>query len=509
MTHQSSMHQRGAATPSLIHNWLSLAGIILAASSFFAVACLITLDFYRGFKNPYMGILTYLAAPLFLIAGLLMIAGGALWERHRRRRRHPGAIPAFPRIDLNVPRQRHTFIAVVVATVLFLLLTAVGSYRTYQFTESVAFCGETCHTIMTPEFTAYQESPHARVACVQCHIGPGASWYVKSKLSGAYQVYATLVDEYPRPIPTPVENLRPARETCEQCHWPRKFFGEVVRDFPHYLADRRNSPWTIRMLVKIGGGDPSFGQAGGIHWHMAIANKVEYIARDQERQDLPWVRLTDSHGKVTVYQNTDQPLTPERIGAATPRVMDCVDCHNRPTHIYHAPVDAVDTALHNGRLDRNLPYIKREAVAALTKNYPDTPQALAGIAKNLMQFYQGNTPDLAPADSQSVAAAVTEVQNIYRRNFFPDMKVTWRVYPDDVGHLDFPGCFRCHDGKHTSADGKKIPRDCKTCHLIIVQGPAEKPETSLAGLEFQHPVDISGAWRETACSDCHDGALEE
>ena len=501
--------QPAAPFLSLLRNWVSLAGIILAASSFFTVAFLIALDFFRGFKNPYMGILTYLAAPAFLIAGLLMIAFGALWERHRRRKQKPGDIPAYPRIDLNVPRQRHTFIVVVMVTMLFLLFTAVGSYRTYQFTESVTFCGKTCHSIMTPEYTAYQESPHARVECVQCHIGPGASWYVKSKLSGAYQVYAALADKYPRPIPAPIENLRPARETCEQCHWPRKFFGEVERDFPHYLPDEQNSPWTIKMLVKIGGGDPSFGQIGGIHWHMAIADKIEFIASDTERQVIPWVRLTDRSGKVTVYQSADNPLKPGQVAAARPRVMDCIDCHNRPTHIYHAPVDSVNTALHSGRIDHQLPSIKKEAVQALVKTYPDTEQALASISKTLTEFYETNYPGLTKTSSQSVVAAVTEVQSIYRRNFFPGMQVNWRVYPDNIGHMNFPGCYRCHDGDHRSADGKKIVHDCNACHTIIVQGPAAKPETSLAGLEFKHPVDISGLWKQTKCSDCHAGSLVE
>ncbi len=501
--------KQAAPSPSLLHNWLSLAGIILAASSFFAVACLIALDFFHGFTNPYMGILTYIVAPAFLVAGLWAIAFGALWERHRRRKRKPGVIPAFPRIDLNVPRQRHAFIAVAVATVVFLLLTALGSYRTYQFTDSVIFCGKTCHAIMTPEYTAYQESPHARVECVQCHIGPGASWFVKSKLSGAYQVYATLMDKYPRPIPTPIENLRPARETCEQCHWPRKFFGEVERDFPHYLPDEQNSPWTTRMLVKIGGGDPSFGLVGGIHWHMAIANKIEYVASDKERQVIPWVRLTDRNGKVTVYQSTDHPLKPEQIASAQPRVMDCMDCHNRPSHIYHSPVDSVNTAIRAGRIALNLPFIKEKAVKALVKTYPGTEDAFSGISTTLTKFYETKYPGLAKTDSQGVAATVAEVQSIYRHNFFPDMKVNWRVYPDNIGHMNFPGCYRCHDGNHVSAEGKTISHDCNACHIIIAQGPEGKPETNLAGLEFKHPVDISDAWQQMRCSDCHDGSLVE
>jgi nitrate/TMAO reductase-like tetraheme cytochrome c subunit len=496
-------------SPSLLHNWVSLAGIILAASSFFAVACLIALDFFRGFTNPYVGILTYVVAPAFLIAGLLMISAGALWERHRRRNLKPGDIPAFPRIDLNVPRQRHAFIGVAVVTAVFFLSTALGSYRTYQFTESVTFCGITCHSVMKPEYTAYLESPHARVACVQCHIGPGAGWYVKSKLSGAYQVYATIVDRYPRPIPTPIDNLRPARATCEQCHWPQKFYGATERTFHHYLPDEQNSLWTIQMLVKVGGGDARFGAVGGIHWHMAIANKIEYIASDNERQVIPWVRLTDQHGKATVYQSTDNPLKPEQIAAAQPRVMDCIDCHNRPTHVYHAPTDSVDLALQTGRIDRTIPHIKEQAVQALTRKYSTTGDAGRGIAETLTTFYQSKDPAFARTNATLIAQAVAETQRIYTQNFFPSMNVNWRVYPDNIGHLNFPGCYRCHDGNHTSADGKTITHDCNACHTLVAQGPAGKLETNLAGLDFKHPQDISGLWQQMKCSDCHAGSLVE
>jgi hypothetical protein len=236
-----------ASPPSLIRNWASLAGIILAMASFFAVACLIAIDLFRGMTNPYVGILTYIVAPAFLIVGLLLILAGALWERRRRRRLEPGAVAALPRIDLNVPRQRHAFVVVAAATATFLLLTALGSYRTYQFTESVGFCGTTCHSIMRPEY------------------------------------------------------------------------------------DEASSPWTIRLLVKIGGGDPSFGPVGGIHWHMYIADRIEYIHTGRERQVIPWVRMTDQRGTVTVFQARDKPLTPAQVAAARPRVMDCTDCHNRPT----------------------------------------------------------------------------------------------------------------------------------------------------------------------------------
>jgi len=496
--------------PSLLRNWLSTAGIILAASSFFAAVCLIAIDYFGSFKNPYMGILTYLVAPAFLVAGLLLIAAGALGERRRRRRMRPGELPRYPRLDLNVPRQRRAFIAVSVATFLFLILTALGSYRTYQFTESVAFCGTTCHTIMRPEYTAYQESPHARVACVQCHIGPGAGWFVKSKLSGAYQVYATIVDKYPRPIPAPIKNLRPAQETCEQCHWPRKFYGAAERVIPHYLPDETNSPWTIRLLLYIGGGDPAFGPAGGIHWHMNIANRIEYVATDSQRQDIPWVRVTDARGNATVYQSTVSPLTQAQLAASRPRTMDCIDCHNRPTHIYNPPLTSVNLAISTGRIDSTIPFIKRQAVRALTAPYASTAAAFSGISTGLTAFYDSAYPGRPAAATARLRRAITAVQIVYAHNFFPGMKVDWRVYPDNIGHQNSPGCFRCHDGNHASADGRTIRHGCTTCHAIVAQGPGQAAATVAAtGLDFQHPVDIGGVWQTMLCSDCHHGAVVE
>jgi hypothetical protein len=499
-----------ARVPSLIHNWISLGGIILASCSLFAVVCLIAIDFFRGFRNQYLGILTYIVAPVFLIGGLSLIAAGVLWERHCRRKLAPGQVPEFPRIDLNVPRQRHTLILVAVVTLALLLLTALGSYRTYQYTESVQFCGQVCHTVMRPEYAAYQQSPHAEVACVQCHVGPGAGWYVKSKLSGAYQVYATLFNKYSRPIPAPPQDLRPIRLDCEQCHWPKKFFGTTEKVWHHYLPDQTNSDWTIRMLLKIGGGDPAFGPVGGIHWHMAIANKVEYISTSTNLQVIPWVRLTDAQGRVTVYQTRDHPLKPTQVASAKIHVMDCVDCHNRPTHIFYPPVYSVDLAMSTGRISTNLPDIKEQAVRALTGKYATTADAFQGIAQKLTAAYQTNDSGLGRTHSNLVAQAVREVQTIYAHNFFPQMKVTWQVYPDNIGHLYSDGCFRCHDGNHVSAEGKTITHDCHACHDISAQGRGAALTTiTQQGLSFEHPVDIGGMWKEYNCSFCHDGGLVE
>ena len=262
-----------------------------------------------------------------------------MWlERRRVRRTGIHSLPRWPVIDLNDPRYRNATIIFTGAALLLLFLSVFGSFQAYEATESVAFCGLTCHSVMAPEHTTYQNSPHARVRCVDCHVGPGADWYVKSKLSGSYQVYSVLFHKYPQPIPAPIHSLRPAQETCERCHWPEQFFGGKEKTNVHFLPDEKNTRWTVKLLVKIGGGNPTTGQTEGIHWHMNIGSKVEYIATDAARQQIPWVQMTDlTTGKVTEYMSTSSPLTKEEIAAAEHRRMDCMDCHNRPSHKFRSP----------------------------------------------------------------------------------------------------------------------------------------------------------------------------
>ncbi|MBM4047169.1 MAG: cytochrome C, partial [Planctomycetes bacterium] len=408
----------------------------------------------------------------------------------------------FPRLDLNLPKHRNVCLGVIIGAFVFALMTTLGSYRAYQFTESVQFCGLTCHSVMKPEHTAYINSPHARVTCTECHIGPGATWFARSKLSGTYQIYATLADKFERPIPTPLKNLRPAQETCEHCHWPQKFFGAVERVRTHFLSDEQNSPWTIRMLLKVGGGDPNHGPVGGIHWHMNVANRVEYIAQDDARQIIPWVRVTDRDGTATVYQSEGSKLTSEQIAKAPVRRMDCIDCHNRPTHIFRSPNESLDTALSVGRIDPTIPFIRKTAAAALVQPCATEAQGRDQIAEKLGVYYANYK------DPAKIRAAIAEVQRIHRDNFFPEMKVNWRVYPDNIGHLNWPGCFRCHDGEHVSESGKKISAECNDCHTLIAQGRGASLDTvSAKGLEFQHPSDEIPPGAK--CADCHTGGPQQ
>jgi len=495
--------------PSIFYNWTTAVGALIAAVTFSIIFLLYLIDLVVKKTTIYLGLVTFVILPILLIFGLALIGVGAFLERRRLARGTPSAFSGLIRIDLQNMTHRNALVLGLTGAGVFLLASAVGTYKAYQKTESVAFCGQLCHSVMHPEFTAYQTSPHARVACVQCHIGPGADWFVKAKLSGAYQVYAVAANVYPRPIPTPVRNLRPARETCEQCHWPEQFFGARKDVNHHFLADEANTPWPITVLINVGGGSEATGKVEGIHWHMAIANKVQYIARDGSRQEIAWVRVEDRTGKVAEYSDAERPLTPEERARAEVRTLDCIDCHNRPSHVYRSPVQAVNEAMAIGRIDRTLPYIKREAVKALDAEYPDTPSALRAIEERLTKFYQESYPEVFASRRAAVDGAVAGVQRVYQQNFFPEMKVSWNRYPDNIGHSQFVGCFRCHGERLRTAEGQTITKDCAACHSILAQGTDPATGTySPKGLAFQHPVDVEGAEKEGNCTECHAGGAE-
>lgn len=483
----------------LTHNLISLFGMLLSAFGFIIGTTLIVIDMQTHFDNPYTGIFTYMVVPAILAGGLLLILAGALIERKRRLKGTREA-SSLPIINLNENKQLRNFMAIIVVTLMFICISVIGGYRAYHFTESVEFCGKTCHEVMKPEYTAYQNSPHANAGCTKCHIGPGADFFVKAKINGLYQVYSTMFNKYNRPIPAPVHNLRPAKETCYTCHWPEKFFGAAELKRTYFRADEENSPWTIQMLLKVGGGKSEHGHAQGIHWHVTGKNKIEYIAADEKRLEIPWVRMTDEEGNETIFQNSDKgrQLTAEQIAAAEIRTMDCIDCHNRPTHQYHSPERSLNAALSVGLLDPEMPEIKLNGIEALTGDYKTEGEALMGIEELISEAY--------PDGGDQVEQAIVTLQKIYSQNMFPEMNVSWKEYPDHIGHMITPGCFRCHNGDHENEQGQVISRECNSCHTIISQGPGtDVSSINTGGLEFKHPEDIEEEWKETRCDDCHTG----
>jgi nitrate/TMAO reductase-like tetraheme cytochrome c subunit len=492
----SEKSERSGTFRRHFHNWVSWAGAVLAASAIFAFLFLFAIDLTAGERNAYVGILAYLVAPGFFVLGLVLMGVGALLHKRAERRRGRREHHVFT-IDLARPRDRRVLAVFALGSVGFLFLTALGSYETYHYMETVEFCGQRCHVPMEPQFVAAQHTAHAKVLCVECHVGPGATAYLKTKLNGVKQLYHAVRGDFDRPIFVSEANPRPPQQICTQCHWPEKFAGTVERTYHHFLSDEANTPFTVRLLLNVGGGDPTHGPVGGIHWHMNIANKVEYIASDEQLTKIPWVRVTNAQGLATEYRSPDFKDDPARHKV---RTMDCMDCHSRPAHKVQSPNDAVDIAMAAGRIDRTIPNAKAKVVETLTQPYATKPEALQAIATSLRQAY----PDPARANP-----LIEQAQAIYRQNFFPEMKMDWRTHPDHLSHKDWDGCFRCHDGKHKTADGQKsiAASDCRSCHIILAQGGGEQLEQlSAKGHDFIH---VDTEFSDFSCAECHTGGVQK
>ncbi|MEI7812796.1 MAG: NapC/NirT family cytochrome c [Ignavibacteria bacterium] len=491
--------------PSPFFNWISLIGLTIALISLFMILFLFIISFFFNRGGSYLGVVMYMILPVFLTMGAILIPVGMYLTFRRNKKKEPGQSDTWPKVDLNIVRHRNGFMVFVIGTAVFLMISAVGSYEAFHFTESVEFCGKTCHNIMIPEYTAYQNSPHAKVACVECHVGAGAGWYVKSKMSGLYQVYTSLMNIYPRPIETPIKNLRPARETCEQCHWPQKFYARQLRIERHYLADSANTEWDINLVMKIGANLSALGLQEGIHWHINPDTKIEYSTSDEKREVIPWVKYTNiKTGKSVVFKSTEGQ---GKGSTSEVRTMECIDCHNRPSHNYQPPTFFINNAITAGFIPKSLPNIKATAMDILGKKFSTTDSSLNFIKSEVTKYYQTNYPQIYAGNGKIVQQAISGIQNAFSQNIFPEMKVRWDVYPNNIGHLQFNGCFRCHDGKHVSPEGRVISKDCNLCHTITAQGTLKDMQTGLsnAELEFKHPADVGDSWKEMLCTECHTG----
>jgi nitrate/TMAO reductase-like tetraheme cytochrome c subunit len=454
-----------ARTVRLIRSPLSVAGMVLTTISAVLFLIVFLADLFGWHSNPYVGIIFFLILPAIFLFGLALIPLGAWIERRRRARGGAPSDVHWPRFDLNDSVQRRAAVIIFMVSLANIVIVSLAAYRGVEYMDSPQFCGQVCHTVMKPEFTAYQDGPHSRVACVQCHIGSGASSFAKAKISGVRQVLAVSFHTYARPIPSPVQDMRPARDTCERCHWPEKFHGDKVRRVYEYAGDEKNTESVTTLQVHVGGGSERLGIAQGIHWHMNVANEVEYIATDDKRQVIPWVRVKDRFGKVREY--TTQGVTPDQLARGERRRMDCMDCHNRPSHLMAAtPERAVDEMIARGAIPRTLPFVRREAVKAVKTSYATQEAAGDGIPRTLRDFYRSQYPRAYASQRAEVEKAVQAAETIYRRNVFPEMNIQFGTYANNIGHMDFPGCFRCHDDEHNATDGKKIGQDCESCHKI-------------------------------------------
>jgi hypothetical protein len=449
----------------LIRSPISVAGMVLTTISAVLFLVVFFADLFGFHSNPYIGLVFFVILPGLFILGLLLIPLGAWIERRRRLAGKSPAELRWPRLDLNEPDQRRTAVAIFALTIVNIVIVSLGAYRGVEYMDSVQFCSSACHSVMKPEGTAHQNGPHARVACVQCHIGSGAASFAKAKVSGTRQLLAVAFQTYSRPIAAPVTNMRPARETCEQCHWPEQLHGDRIARLVEYADDEKNTASVTTLHVHVGGGSERLGIATGIHWHMNIANDVEYIATDARRQVIPYVRLKDRSGTVREYFT--EGVTPEQLAKGERRRMDCLDCHNRPAHTMAATAErSVNAAMARAEIPTTLPFVHREAVKVLKASYPTQEAAADAAGKSLRGFYRGTYPEMATSRAQDVEKAVAATTRIYRENVFPEMNIQFGTYPNHIGHIDSPGCFRCHDDNHKAKDGKTIGQECDTCHTI-------------------------------------------
>jgi len=492
--------------PSASRNWITIIGLLIASVNFLMIIVLFLISTIFNKNDTNLGLFIYIILPGFLLLGLLMIPAGIIISRKKRLASTPAEKKRLPAIDLNNPVHRNTFVIFTIVTVIILFLSTYGSFEAYHLTESVEFCGTLCHKVMEPEYTAYQNSPHANVSCVECHVGSGASWYVKSKLSGLHQVYAVATKTYPSPIETPLHDLRPARETCEKCHWPQKFYARNLQTNKYYLADSLNSEWNVILQMKIGPEFTDLGFTEGIHWHINPNVNIEYISENDKRELITYVKYTNkATGEVTVYSSPEIEVTDSTISASSARTMDCIDCHNRPSHKYTSPPFYFDKAMLTNEVSQDIPFIKRTAMRILRNTFIDKDTALIQIKEGIINYYKSDFSGYFEKNNVKIDQSVVSLQKAFSQNSFPGMKVTYDVYPDHIGHLESEGCFRCHNDSFTSDSGRKIARDCNLCHTIIGQGKRDLMQfTNIRDtLEFQHPIDIGTIWKEANCSECH------
>jgi nitrate/TMAO reductase-like tetraheme cytochrome c subunit len=470
--------REGWVRPALFfgNNPISLAGgAITTASGVTLIGYWLVEIFGRSNDNPYLGIIFFLLLPALFIGGLLLIPVG-VWVRHKKLQK-AGLIPKeFPKIDLNDRIFRHGLDIVLVTTIVNLLVVAMASYRGAAYMDSPQFCGQSCH-VMHPEYTAYKISAHSHVACVECHIGSGAQAYFSAKVNGTKQLLEVAFDRYPTPIPSPVESLRPARYTCEGCHTPARFVGEKLLVKSSFADDEKNTETQSVVVLHLGGQD-SLSHLTGIHGvHLG---HIEYVATDPTRTTIPWVQKRNDDGSETVF--TTLPA-----GSAAPqgerRVMDCIDCHNRAAHTFVTAEDALNRAMAEGAVSPDLPWVHKEGLELLNANYVSEEEASTKIPAQLEAFYQSQHPDVLPAKAALVKSAGEQLVTLYSQNVFPYMKVTWGTHPNHIGHMSYPGCFRCHDGGHAAKDGTSITQDCSACHNLLVVDEA-KPKV-LADLGIQ------------------------
>jgi nitrate/TMAO reductase-like tetraheme cytochrome c subunit len=462
---QNTPHEHGALDRLLQSLWRSPLGVFGIGITTISITLMMIgtiVDMVGLIDNPYASLVTYTVLPALMLFGLFFIPL-AIYLQRRKMRRY-GNDHGKLLLNLSNPRHRLALIGFIVLSVVNVAILAIISYEGYHFTDSSYFCGVVCHQVMEPEYVAYQRSAHSRVACVECHIGPGAEWYARAKLSGLRQVVAVMRDSYNRPIPAPVHELRPARDTCEQCHWPEKFHGKKVKRHVSFTNDNQKDPQVTEVALHIGGHNPETNVFEGIHWHVSQEVEVSYLAADEKRTQIARVKVKRPDGTSDEFVKKDIEVA--ETGGQW-RVMDCIDCHNRPTHIYDMPEERVDFGLLSKAINPDIPGIREDSLKVITKAYESRDQAKESIINDLLFLQKERSAEQAEKYKGDIIKAGSFLLESYLGNVWPEMKVEWGTYRDHLGHRwadDGYGCWRCHDEEHVNNSGETISQDCSICH---------------------------------------------
>ncbi len=523
-----------AFTKGIARSRVSLVGAMIVTASTPFLFGAILYDVLFHIKNTYFSAAIYMLVGPAFVGGLVLVFLGLFFFKGKEEVRlfTLEYLKGYFNDPEKFSRLRKLIFFAVFLTCINLVIFSMLGYRAYHYMESVSFCGEFCHTVMNPERTAYLNSPHSRVSCVECHIGSGADWFVKSKISGARQLFAVALNTYPRPIETPVHGLRPARDTCEECHRPEMFHGDKLVIKEKFLEDEGNTHVKTVLLMKIGSAGDRATSSHGIHWHVAPENQIFYKPSDHSRMEIPEVVQTQANGSMLVYRSSAAKEEFEAAGqkglrsrivessdnheenrhpASRPagstfalasgsktteftaqagknveeilaaggkefqefREMDCIDCHNRPTHIYLPPGVAIDNKILSGDIDSSIPFIKKMAMQVITREYASQKEAKKAIAADLKDYYSKNFPGVVDVDGEPLKRSISGIQVAYTENVFPDMNIQWGTYTNHLGHNDDVGCFRCHDEEHETETGAVISMDCDTCHTILAEEEAD------------------------------------
>lgn len=466
-------------------NVVSRLGVVFVTTAVVTFILFETLRMSGIVTNSYVGLVTYMALPALFFFGLILIPFGVARQvklekitiRELLTRRFDQRFTAPHLTGSNLAR------TVIMLTLINIIVVGAMGGSMLHFMDTPKFCGTACHKVMNPEWTTYQQSPHARVRCVDCHVGEGTEALISAKMNGLWQIISATFDLYERPIPTPVANLRPARETCEKCHWPELFHGDRIRNLVRYEQDEASTPKYTTLLMKIGSGSENLDS--GSHWHIAAKNEVRYMSLDKEREKILWVEAKQPDGSFKRYAN--RSLSHATEGDILPRTMDCVDCHNRVTHIYEDPSQAIDDRIHKGLIDRNLPFAKKVALDAIMGAYPpDKEKSIQFLDDGVREYYRRNHPEVFRQKTKQIDQLVETAKAVYWRNIHPGMNIEWNVYPNHIGHQDGNGCFRCHNAEMIDSEGQAIEHNCTLCHSILSNGD-DQPFSYLTEIDEDNP----------------------